>query len=170
MQSEMSAHIGDKGNYPCRKCEVGGTSLQKESDEGYHNHFMVRFLFVVWGDKVLKTVIYQPGIPRTKEKTLEEVRRQVMLACAGVAQPVKDAQSSTGIKDAHAQQWIERILKQYKDIRQENPSRTPADVEQELLEWTEKNMDIIYSSFLQLDGKPSKLIQTRLANLWFSRF
>ncbi|KAJ6608964.1 hypothetical protein B0H10DRAFT_2166458 [Mycena sp. CBHHK59/15] len=39
MQSEVSAHIGGKGNHFCRKCELGGTQKEKATDEGYHALF-----------------------------------------------------------------------------------------------------------------------------------
>ncbi|KAJ6619172.1 hypothetical protein B0H10DRAFT_1946996 [Mycena sp. CBHHK59/15] len=41
MQSEVSAHIGGKGNHFCPKCEVGGTQKEKTTDEGYHALFEV---------------------------------------------------------------------------------------------------------------------------------
>lgn len=39
MQSEIACHIGSKGNYPCRRCEIGGSQKEKESDAGYESFF-----------------------------------------------------------------------------------------------------------------------------------
>jgi len=41
MQSEISGHIGGQGNHFCRKCEVGGNNVHKESDAGFHSLFAV---------------------------------------------------------------------------------------------------------------------------------
>jgi hypothetical protein len=46
MQSEVSEHIGGKGNRFCRKCEVGhpvgGMQKDKSTDEGYQALFEAR--------------------------------------------------------------------------------------------------------------------------------
>jgi hypothetical protein len=41
MQSEVTGHIGAQGNYPCRKCHIGGSTKDKETDEGFHSLFEV---------------------------------------------------------------------------------------------------------------------------------
>lgn len=41
MASEMASHIGSNGNFFCRKCHVGGTTKEKETDAGYHSLFAV---------------------------------------------------------------------------------------------------------------------------------
>ena len=38
------------------------------------------------------------GAPRTKEQILQELKKQVKLACSGVKQHVKDLQTETGVK------------------------------------------------------------------------
>jgi hypothetical protein len=41
MASEISGHIGGQGNFYCRKCHVGGSDLDKETNNGYCGLFMV---------------------------------------------------------------------------------------------------------------------------------
>lgn len=41
MQSQISGHIGGNGNLMCRKCEVGGTTEHKETNDGFHSIFSV---------------------------------------------------------------------------------------------------------------------------------
>ncbi|KAJ7243523.1 hypothetical protein C8J57DRAFT_1556786 [Mycena rebaudengoi] len=95
MQSEVSAHIGGKGNHFCRKCEVGGTQKKKASNEGYHT-------------------LFEAGVPRTKEQILVELEHQVQLACSG---------TNTGGKDTYTQFWIDDLLSRFKTMRNAEPDR-----------------------------------------------
>ncbi|KAJ6615078.1 hypothetical protein B0H10DRAFT_1950204 [Mycena sp. CBHHK59/15] len=133
MQSEISGHIGAKGNFFCRKCEAGRSEKDKETNECFHS-------------------LFSPGMPRSKEKILTELQKQAKLACAGVAQPIKNTQKDTGIKDAYTQHWIDHLLEQFKQKKQEMPGRSSTDIQEELIHWTLDNDDKIYSGFLTLKG------------------
>ncbi|KAJ7635602.1 hypothetical protein DFH06DRAFT_1336620 [Mycena polygramma] len=114
MQSEVSGHIGGKGNRFCRKCEA--------------------------------------GVPRTKQKIMDELQKQVKLACSGVAKPIKDSQTQTGVKDMYTQHWIDHLLSRFKEMKADQPERSNEDIETELIQWTVDNRDQIYSAFLTTDG------------------
>ncbi|KAJ6523814.1 hypothetical protein B0H19DRAFT_1223959 [Mycena capillaripes] len=133
MQSEISAHIGGKGNCLCRKCRVGGTQKDKATDKGYH-------------------ALFEAGIPRTKEFILQELRKQVKLACSGVIKPVKDLQTETGVKDVYTQFYIDQLLSRFKEMKKD-PTRTVDEIESELTRWTVDNKDTIYSPFLTVKGE-----------------
>ncbi|KAF9016214.1 hypothetical protein BDZ89DRAFT_1217262 [Hymenopellis radicata] len=134
MQSEIAANIGSKGNYPCRKCEVGGTQAEKRENEGYH-------------------ALFEAGTLRSKESIVKELEEQVRLACAGVAQPIKDRQSSTGIKDAYTEYWIRDLISRYQAMKSDpKNTKTPDEIQKELIEWTVENRDTIYSGFLTTEG------------------
>jgi hypothetical protein len=98
MQSEISSHIGGKGNCFCRKCRVGGTQKEKATDEGYHALFEV-FIFSHIGPRLKYPD--KAGVPRTKEYIILELEKQVKLACSGVIKPVKALQTETGVKDTY---------------------------------------------------------------------
>ncbi|KAJ7115359.1 hypothetical protein C8R44DRAFT_629153, partial [Mycena epipterygia] len=133
MQSEVSGHIGGKGNHFCRKCEVGGTQKEKATNDGYH-------------------VLFEAGVPRTKEKIVAELEKQVKLACAGVAKPVKDSQTQTGVKDMYTQYWIDFLLSRFKELKKDEPDRDEKDIQAELIQWALDNRDKIYSAFLTMKG------------------
>ncbi|KAJ7205461.1 hypothetical protein GGX14DRAFT_644635 [Mycena pura] len=132
MQSEISSHIGAKGNYACRKCETGGSEKDKESNECFHS-------------------LFAPGVPRSRDKILTELKKQVILACAGVAKPIETMQRETGVKDAYTQHWIEHLLEQFKQKKAEK-IKSHKDIEAELVQWTLDNEEKIYSGFLTLKG------------------
>ncbi|KAJ8502455.1 hypothetical protein ONZ45_g11746 [Pleurotus djamor] len=153
MQSEVCSHIGSKGNYPCRKCEVGGTEKEKESDVGYE-------------------ALFHPGKPRTARGTLEEVQGQVRLACHGVAKPVQVRQTETGVKDSYTQYWIEYLLEEHRTKRSDPKQHlTSQEIGTQLRTWVSQNQEDIYSGFLQSRGfdpmkdTPVELLHTILLGI-----
>ncbi|KAF8136030.1 hypothetical protein K438DRAFT_1911592 [Mycena galopus ATCC 62051] len=132
MQSEISAHIGGKGNCLCRKCRVGGTQKDKATDEGYH-------------------ALFEAGVPRTKEFILQQLQKQVKLACSGVIKPVKDLQTETGVKDAYTQFYIDELLSRFKEMKKDY-NLTVEEITSELTQWMLDNEEKIYSPFLTTKG------------------
>ncbi|KAJ7036123.1 hypothetical protein C8F04DRAFT_1339635 [Mycena alexandri] len=133
MQSEITGHIGAKGNHMCRKCKAGGTEIEKETDACFHS-------------------LFEPGTPRSKEDILTELKKQVKLACSGVAKPIKETQTATGVKDAYTQHWINYLLDQFSIKKTETLTRSNTEIQEELVQWTLDNEAKIYSGFLTLKG------------------
>jgi hypothetical protein len=151
MQSEISSHIGGKGNYLCRKCEVGGTQKAKATNDGYHALFEV-LSFRPGSCRTVRLTLFQAGVPRTKEKILEELQKQVRLACTGKAKHVKDSQTDTGVKDVYTQYWIDHLISRFKELKAKHLNRSDDDIKQELIQWTVDNQEKIYSPFLNMKG------------------
>ncbi|KAF8899970.1 hypothetical protein CPB85DRAFT_1228946, partial [Mucidula mucida] len=134
MQSEICGHIGAKGNYPCRKCEVGGTQATKRENDGFH-------------------ALFEAENPRSKEAILAKLEKQVRLACHGVAKPIGESQTASGIKDTYTQHWIQYLLGHFYEIKSSpQNTKSDADIERELVQWTINNRDLIYNSFLTTKG------------------
>ncbi|KAF7342693.1 hypothetical protein MSAN_02027200 [Mycena sanguinolenta] len=93
----------------------------------------------------------RPVYPRTKEFILQELRKQVKLACSGVLKPIKDLQTETGVKDPYTQFYIDELLSRFKEMKKD-PNLTVRDIESQLTQWTVDNQDKIYSPFLTLKG------------------
>ncbi|KAJ7698601.1 hypothetical protein B0H17DRAFT_1158298 [Mycena rosella] len=156
MQSEVSGHIGRKGNCFCRKCRVGGTQNEKATNEGYHT-------------------LFEAGAPRTKGLILEELEKQVKLGCLGVAKHVKDSQTETGVKDTYTQFWIDELLARFKQMKKDQPTRSVQEIQEELIQWTVDNRDKIYSVFLTMKGfdpmkdTPIEILHTILLGIYSHR-
>ncbi|KAJ7302771.1 hypothetical protein DFH08DRAFT_826366 [Mycena albidolilacea] len=133
MGSEMTAHIGAKGNYFCRKCKVGGCGEHKRTDAGFHSMF-------------------EEGAPRSAAETLEELHKQVELACLGVKAPVEARQTDTGVKDAYTNYWINDLLRRSRELKKSDPTLDSAVVVQQLMDWVTANESMIYNPFLSLKG------------------
>lgn len=148
----MSGHIGAKGNFYCRKCNVGGTQKNKETDEGFHSLFYVLCLHFQQLPIANCSLFFQPGEPRSSAETLAGVKNQVKLACLGVTAHVKDAQTNSGIKDAFTQSWIDDLIGRARVMQKAHPTRPVAEIQAELMVWANDHEDKIYNPFLTLEG------------------
>ncbi|KAJ7637552.1 hypothetical protein DFH06DRAFT_1302543 [Mycena polygramma] len=133
MGSEMTSHIGAKGNYFCRKCKVGGCGEHKRTDAGYHSMF-------------------EAGTPRTAAETLAELHKQVEAACLGVKAAVEARQTDSGVKDAYTNHWINDLIRRSRELKKGDPNLDSADIVKELTEWVKANESTIYNPFLSLKG------------------
>ncbi|KAJ7221530.1 hypothetical protein GGX14DRAFT_559018 [Mycena pura] len=141
MQSEQCSHIGSQGNFPCRKCIVGGPQVDKQTNAGYYAFF-------------------SEGTPRSKDYVLNTVKHHLNLACQGVASHVKDHQTETGIKDPYAQYWIDKILDETRKMRAtvkaQNPHLSGPQicniVYQVWLAWVQANYEKMINPFFLLKG------------------
>jgi hypothetical protein len=94
----------------------------------------------------------QAGVPRSKDQILQELERQVKLACSGVIKHVKDSQTRTGVKDTYTQFWIDQLISRFKETKKNDPDRSVQDIQKELIQWTIDNREKIYSPFLTMKG------------------
>lgn len=86
-------------------------------------------------------------------ETLKALEVQVEVACLGVARPVKELQTSKGVKDDYTQYWIDEFVKRSRDFQKANPG-TPADqIQQILMSWVVDNKSLVYNNYLLLEGK-----------------
>ncbi|KAL1939056.1 hypothetical protein VTO73DRAFT_10316 [Trametes versicolor] len=131
--SELSGHIGGNGNHFCRKCKVGGTTLSKATDDGFHALFL-------------------PGEHRSKDTVLDALKEQVALACLGVEKNVRTRQTETGIKDPYTEHSIAELIKRAREEKKNHPDRTREEIQAELLVWVNANEEAVYNPFLTMPG------------------
>ncbi|KAK6997431.1 hypothetical protein R3P38DRAFT_3620933 [Favolaschia claudopus] len=99
-QSDEASHIGCNANYPCRKCRWGGTKIEKESEEIFHNAHLA-------------------GVARNAADIKEGLQQQLKLAVRGDAKAITALQRDSGTKDKITQYWIDLILKKYLEMVEE---------------------------------------------------
>ncbi|KAJ7685821.1 hypothetical protein B0H17DRAFT_1160739 [Mycena rosella] len=59
----------------------------------------------------------------------------------------------TGVKDMYTQlYWINELITRFKEMKKDDPTRSTADIQEELIQWTVENSDKIYSGFLATKG------------------
>ena len=84
---------------------------------------------------------------------MKEVKRQVELACLGIAQTVHNEQTNTGIKDAYTQYWIDDLIGRARTLRKDHPEKSTSEIQNELLVWVHAHESNIYNPFLTLEGE-----------------
>ncbi|KAF9070338.1 hypothetical protein BDP27DRAFT_1362630 [Rhodocollybia butyracea] len=115
-QAEEASHAGGNANCLCRKCNVGGSYEETESDHGYH-------------------CLYATGVARSAEQTRNRLLMQLDAAMMGVKSVVTKMQRETGTKDKVAQYWIDILLKKSQELKREDPRRSKDDISAELKAW-----------------------------------
>ncbi|TFK51166.1 hypothetical protein OE88DRAFT_1735116 [Heliocybe sulcata] len=138
MQAEVASHVGLNGNHFCRRCHVGGPKEFKESDEGY------------------PTLLY-PGLHRKAEETRNAILSHMIMATrAGAEKGLKDAVTSTGVKDSFATPIISRLIQLGKVMQRGTDLRkalSPEDVNAILTDELKKYKDLpTMNPLLLLDG------------------
>lgn len=99
----------------------------------------------------------QPGIPRTVSETREAIMMQLVLATHAAAEkPVKNAITSSGVKDSFAMPVLNQLIAKGKILRRSTPTRkalTPEMVNKELYEELMKKTDVpLRSPLLEMEG------------------
>ncbi|KAL1699940.1 hypothetical protein EV121DRAFT_283734 [Schizophyllum commune] len=130
-QAEEASHIGGNGNFPCRKCEVGGTQKEKQNNDAYHAHHLV-------------------GVARDAGKIKAALHKQLQAAMTGIDKRVTDLQKATGTKDKVTQYWIDELLKKARVLKK---SRRPADdISRELRLWLDAQPGDKMNPLLSISG------------------
>src|ERR1700678_244178 len=150
----LSAVFPLRTSPPCRKCNIGGSQKEKETNQGFHEFFLVSTLLLqTHVQEPLTQNVLQPGQPRCAQETLAEVERQVKAACLGVAQTVKDLQTNSGVKDVFTQHWIDELIERSRAMQKSQPQRPIAEIQDELMLWNSEKKAAVYNPFLTLIGE-----------------
>ena len=78
------------------------------------------------------------------------MKEQLYLACRGKKTPVAALQTATGVKDPHAQFWIDNLIKRAAKALE---TQQPDEVERSLRAWVDEHEAEIINSHLTLRGK-----------------
>lgn len=98
-------------------------------------------------------ILFKPGPPRTVDQTKAEIREQLHRAAEGSLAPVTAMQTASGIKDRVAQRWIEKVITQAKELKQEHPELSVKEVQQRTIQWLDTQTDDPWSPLLCFAGK-----------------
>lgn len=110
---------------------------------------------------------FQVGKPRSSTESLQVLREQISLACRGVRAPIDTLQTSTGVKDAITQHWIEDLLARHRSMKVEGLPLP--DIQRTLEQWVAENGSGIYNEHLTTRGTVLHVSSRNLPSLTFSR-
>jgi hypothetical protein len=82
--------------------------------------------------------------------SLQVLREQVTLACRGVRAPIDALQTSTGIKDALTQYWIDDLLARHRSMKMEGLPLS--EIQRKLEQWVAENGSNIHNEHLTTRG------------------
>lgn len=78
------------------------------------------------------------------------MKEQLYLACCGKKKPVAELQTTTGVKDPHAQFWINNLINRAMKALETQPLE---EVEKALKKWVDEHEHEIINSHLTLRGQ-----------------
>ncbi|RDX41695.1 hypothetical protein OH76DRAFT_1364090, partial [Lentinus brumalis] len=138
MQAELCSHIGLKGNFFCRCCHAGGDKKFKSSNDGYSSMMAV-------------------GTARTPKATREAILNHLTMATRAAAEkPLKEAITTSGVKDSFAMPIINRLLTKGKLLRKATAARkglSPEDVNAQLYADLMRKKDVtVMNPLLSMSG------------------
>ncbi|THU86067.1 hypothetical protein K435DRAFT_684434 [Dendrothele bispora CBS 962.96] len=133
-QSEEASHIGGSSNQFCRRCHVGGTHREKESDSGYHSLFEIGVL---------------RSVAETKNNLTEQLRTAML---GGDDKRVSTLQTATGTKDKVAESWIEILRNRANAILEACPTTSENELVTELSKWLDEQPGDKMNPLLDIAG------------------
>lgn len=84
---------------------------------------------------------------------MEELHKQVELACLGVKAAVEARQTDTGVKDPYTNHWIDDLLRRSRELKKGDPDLDSAEIVTQLMDWVKANESTIYNPFLSMPGR-----------------
>ncbi|THV06317.1 hypothetical protein K435DRAFT_645468 [Dendrothele bispora CBS 962.96] len=157
-QSEEASHIGGQGNKFCRRCKVGGSHQEKESESGYE-------------------ALFSAGVLRSAAETKESLNKQLKVAMTGIASRVEELQTQTGTKDKVTEHWIGILLTCARELLDADPGKSKDTLVNELTEWLDAQPGDKMNPLLDIAGldptqdTPVEILHTILLGImkyvWF---
>ncbi|KZV60845.1 hypothetical protein PENSPDRAFT_716280 [Peniophora sp. CONT] len=97
-QAETASVVGPKGYKNCRFDQMGGSEEQRETNDGFHAHFV-------------------PGEPRNPASTIATIMEMYRLASYGNKSRVDELSTETGVTDRIADYWLSQVYERARDLQ-----------------------------------------------------